>query len=41
MKKTTMFSQMYFYILKAVSLIEEVPNLEMSHTEKLRGKPES
>lgn len=40
MKKTAMFSQIYFYILKAISLIEEVLTLEMSHTGKLSGKPE-
>lgn len=39
-EKRTMLSQIYFYILKVISLIEEVPNLEMSHTEKLRGRPE-
>lgn len=30
-------SPIYFYILKAVNLIEEVPNLEMANFPKFRG----
>lgn len=40
MKKTKVLSQIYFYNLKAISSIEEGPNLEMSYSLKFRDKPE-